>query len=381
MYISEILSNRRLFHSVASYILFFIAGAAAFNGFYVKAGFADSAGYDYSTGNELDVKGPRTLEPMLDGTGGRPYVFRQLLPFIANTIDRAIPSRIVDRLYNLRNSGGILLREKWCRSAVERDRIYFLRYWLIYILEIISFFLATLLGYWLCLSIGISRPASALAAISWILLFPFFIENGGYIYDPPEMVFFFLAALLAIKKRWIWLIPVAALATANKESFLFFIPLLYPLLRQYSSKVASILHLGLAAIPCILINIYLHLAYRLNPGENMESHLGLQVSCLRDRIVMNHFHMTYSVPHPQSENILSILFLTWAFVLAWKHIPKAFRLHFEIACGINLPLYIFFGFPGEIRALSFLYISFLVLLATHLNCWVQDSRKVLAAEL
>jgi hypothetical protein len=48
---------------------------------------------------------------------------------------------------------------------------------------------------------------------------------------------------------------------------------------------------------------------------------------------------------------------------AWKHLDSRVRKHCLFALFINLPLFIVVGFPNEIRALGFLYISAVFLIA------------------
>ena len=60
--------------------LYFLAAASSFNGFYVTWGLRDGQ-WGYS------------LPAKVDGTSARPFVYRQLLPIIANAVDLGLPSR------------------------------------------------------------------------------------------------------------------------------------------------------------------------------------------------------------------------------------------------------------------------------------------------
>lgn len=85
-------STSRLYYSVCCFVLFFVAAAASFNGFYAKWHFreAEVTGYYKQAG----------FESMVDGTASRPYVYRQMLPSIANWMDRIVPQAEKTRCYH-----------------------------------------------------------------------------------------------------------------------------------------------------------------------------------------------------------------------------------------------------------------------------------------
>src|SRR6185437_13156287 len=64
--------------------VYFLAAAASFSGYFSKWHFRD------------DMPAA-SLPKMLDGTADRPYVYRQLLPAIANGIERALPVQLKQR--------------------------------------------------------------------------------------------------------------------------------------------------------------------------------------------------------------------------------------------------------------------------------------------
>ena len=73
-----------------------------------------------------------------------------------------------------------------------------------------------------------------------ILLFPYFLTRGGFFYDFPELAFLVIAVWMALKFNWWWMLPLVALAAWNKESFLLFVPSLYPLIRLKSSRMRAL---------------------------------------------------------------------------------------------------------------------------------------------
>lgn len=368
MPLAKAFSNHNLFYKIASYVLFFAVSAAAYNGYRDKAGFENNNAESAPSPGSNAVWEKPFIEMVLDGEMSRPFVFRRMVPFIANTVNAMVPERIQDKLYNAKNSQGVLLHEKFSSSIVERNRVYFLRYWVLNAIEVLAYFLTTLCCFRFCLLAGFSKHVSLIATMSFMIMVPFFMDCGKE-YDAPEMLFFFVSAILALRGRWIWLLPLAALATANKESYLLFIPLLYPFLRRYMTAASSMIRLGLVAIPSVLVNIYVHWAYRFSPGENAGHYFGRQLRSIPDLFKMAHPHATYGIILPPTENIFTILFAVWAIWLAWSYISVPLRQHFQLALLINIPLFIVLGNPMEIRTLSMLYISCVVLLATHIERW------------
>ena len=81
----------RLYYRVCCFALFFVAAAASFNGFYDKWNLRDTL--------NGSTQGTYLFEPMVDGTAARPFVYRQLLPMLANWIDARIPEQTKDLLF------------------------------------------------------------------------------------------------------------------------------------------------------------------------------------------------------------------------------------------------------------------------------------------
>src|SRR5450631_3104349 len=73
----------RLFHAMCLFVLFVVASAASFSGFYQKWHFREAGTRGWDAGAEFGK--------MIDGTARRPYIYRQLLPSAANWLTRALP--------------------------------------------------------------------------------------------------------------------------------------------------------------------------------------------------------------------------------------------------------------------------------------------------
>ena len=76
----------KLYARVCLFVLFFVTASVSVNGYYQKWHFL-----------EAGVPGAYTVagfERMVDGTANRPFVYRQLLPAIANELERVTPDRV-----------------------------------------------------------------------------------------------------------------------------------------------------------------------------------------------------------------------------------------------------------------------------------------------
>jgi hypothetical protein len=61
-------------------------------------------------------------------------------------------------------------------------------------------------------------------------------------------------------------------------------------------------------------------------------------------------------------------------------LPRAVQLHGLLACVINIPLYLLFGWGDEVRALSMLDITAALLLCEGISAWLANaSRRAPAA--
>ena len=85
-----------------------MAAAASFNGYFDKWHFREAGTSAYMAGASFDA--------IVDGTAVRPYIYRQLLPAVANWIDARVAEGAKDRLYEV-----IEIEDRWYGP----DRSYF----------------------------------------------------------------------------------------------------------------------------------------------------------------------------------------------------------------------------------------------------------------
>lgn len=353
--------EEKILYRVAGFFLFFMISSASFLGFYVKYHFREA-----DPAQNLSEQ-RYSLNLVLDGTASRPFIYRQLIPMIANQADRLTPQPIQDKLYATFTGRHDWLRELY-PTPLGQDHNYFLRYSVVYLLSFASALLSTWAMFLLLRRQNFDLLVSLLAAFAVILLLPYFMTVGSYYYDYPELAFMSLSVYLALRSQWRWLILLALFATWNKESYLFFVPCLYPLLRKQSSRQQALLITTATGLISAAVMFTLHALYAYNPGGTTEFHLGEQIAYLLHpwRWIPQH-ETTYGIP-------LEPNFILWALVLAvllvrsgWSSLSLPLRRFTLLATAINLPLFLLFCNEGELRNLSFLYLPLLFLIAVFIQ--------------
>jgi hypothetical protein len=356
-----------IYFKACLFVLYFVAASASFNGFYDKwhLGEADMSGED-----------PRfNFEMMVDGTAYKPYIDRQMLPTLADWIDRGLPPSFETRLYNSQLGGPNAATDPWFDSPTAENPVYFFRYLLVYAGTFLFALLAVYAMRLVCTALEVPEPAAALAPAFVILLIPYLQSVGGFFYDYSELAFFAIAVWIALRFRWWWMVPIAALGTWNKESFLLFIPTLYPFLRRRSSRPVALPAVGGLCLVCLAVYLPIRLHFAQNPGGAVETHWRDQLRFFMDwRNLAVGTEKTYGVPMLKALTVLPMALCVWTVWRGWPHLPHMVRRHGQIAAFINLPLYVLFCWPGELRDLSMLYVVFLLVLAHDLNDWLCGSR-------
>jgi hypothetical protein len=354
-----------MYYWICCFVLFFIAASASFNGFYDKWHLIDVDGSG-------SLYGKNTFASIVDGSAQRPYVYRQLLPVLAGWIDRFVSNGSEQQLDDAKNKTSATLDDRLFDTPIAQNKRYFSRYKILYGLVFLFAWASVYAMYGVARAVGSPPAAAAMAAVSMILLVPYFLTVGGYFYDYPELAFFMFAVWAALKLEWWWMVPLSALATWNKESFLLFVPTLYPLLRQHTSRIKALGEIGILSIASGAVCILTHLHYRNNPGGVVEFQLMRQISSVPDAILKVHLDQTYGVSDPLTENLVSGAFLVWTLARGWRLVPGPVQRHAQIAAIINIPLFICFCMPYELRDLSMLYVALLLLLAANLTQWLRS---------
>ena len=339
---------------VGRLVLIAIVAAASFSGFYQKWHFA-----------EADVTGDDSvcaIERMLDGTAARPFVYRQLIPDIANAVDRVIPQTQKDALYDSVMQGGSVF-DAILASPTARDRAYFFRYLVVYCA---TFAFAVLAGVGLYLvgtALVASRGHALLAAMTILLLVPCCMTGGGFNYDYAELAFIAFSVWVALRWNWLYLVPLVLLGELNKESFLIFVLTLYPLLRLRQTRGGTAIRVaGLAALGAA---VYLAERHYFRGNEGATAEIGAMAQLrylLHPGQFFFRFEATYGIPLPVVYGFFPLLLVFYFARKSWKHLPPHMQRHARIAAALNIPLYAVFSFPGEVRVLSMLYVPLMAVM-------------------
>ncbi|EHK63836.1 hypothetical protein [Achromobacter arsenitoxydans] len=344
-----------------------VVAAAVINGFYTK--------WRLNDGHPA-----LGLSQMVEGTAHRPYVYRQLVPALANGIQALLPQATVARLSErlseprrVNSRSGLAMRYP---ASEALSPAVTLRYHLVYYLTFLALLAALFVMRRVCLQAGAPAASATAAPAVFALMLPFFLTGGGYFYDFVEVLFMMSAIVLAMgvsrgtPLRLAALLALAGLAAWNKEAFLFFTPALYPLLRRNLSRIQAAGLVTLLMFICGCVYLALRTRYAGNPGSTADFQLWDNLRFYVDPGNWLRTENTYGVLLPRSFSLVGLLAFAGIAVNGWTRLAPALRRHAKLVLAINLPLFVLFCSPGEMRNLSMLYPSLLCLLALALAKWM-----------
>jgi hypothetical protein len=324
---------------------FWLAAVASMAGFMAKWGFHDGRP-DFG------------FEAMLDRTAEKPYVYRQLLPVLSGLVARVTPPAVKERLVEDLHPGKFYARVETPTSTEVGFR-YVVVYYLTFAALLASLFCLRRAA----LDAGAARLPAIVAPILFALALPYVQTRGGFFYDSVELLCLAAAFLLARADRAWWIVLLALPATFNKESFFFFLPALYPLLREHASRGKALAVLGCGLLAAGAVNAATKMAFLDAPG-------GVAIWQLWDNVRQylhpaQYFRLenTYALVGPKGLSMLAIVIVALVVARGWPACPLPVRRHVLLAAAINVPLFLAFAAPGELRNLSFLFVAFAVLIA------------------
>jgi len=309
-------------------------------------------------------------ETILDGTAWRPYIYRKLLPDLANFADHVAPPRLKQRFYELETNTDDPLIYAISGSPTVQNQAYAFRYFALYVFTFLGALVAVYSMFLLLREVGIGAAGANFAPVVVLLLLPYVMTEGGYYYDFPELALMALAAFVILRFGGWWALPVVALGEWNKESFLFFVFTLYPFLRSRYSRAKSWLAMGTMCLVCGAIYLCFRAEFAHNPGGTVEVWWMDQIkSFIHPGHFLTAWEETYGIPAPKIYSLFPLVVLVWACWYGRRFLPVVMRRHAKFALAVNLPLYFILAFPGEMRDLSILYVSFLAIVACLIDEW------------
>jgi hypothetical protein len=347
------LQDPQLARRVIFATLLFFAAIASFNGFFSKNGFLDTPG-----------PGVRSFTASVDGISHRPYIYRQLVPGIANWANQVVPPSLLHALANVHgdNVTGIY---SIFSSPIAHDPVYSFRYLVMYVVCVTSAILAAFFLYLVCRAEGHTPLVAVTAAVVLILLIPYFQIRGAGVYtDYPELAFLAMGVWAAQRFHWLWLVPVAILGTANKESFILIVLTFWPLLRVRYGLIFSILQIGVLELFASATYWAIRLHFPVTVGETVHFHLIEQIQyLLSPTFLLTKFGRAYGVFVPEAGTLVPVAILIWLVWLGGRRLSPRISQHALLALAINVPLFFLFCDPGEMRDFSLLYVAFMLCLA------------------
>jgi hypothetical protein len=146
------------------------------------------------------------IEPMLDGTAAKPWIYRQLAPIVANVAEKLIPNETKEYFWqNLQSEAhsseaSKLGPEKTFTEATTAAKPqYRFRYIVVYYLSFLSVFLVLFVLREVLVIVGAERMSAIIAPTSFVLAHPYLQTGGGYYYDNIEVLFLSMALLFGIR--------------------------------------------------------------------------------------------------------------------------------------------------------------------------------------
>jgi hypothetical protein len=345
--------------------VYFIVAASSFNGYFTKWAFRDT-----------DLRS--SIDLMFDGTAHRPFVYRQLIPQIANFLDKEIPPSIKENIANISktlNDDCTNYGYRQCpfdtyiSARIESIKPkYMFRYSIVYVLTFASLLTSMFLLREICIEVSKSNIAGTLAPISFALILPLIFTRGGYFYDFFELMFMSTAFLLALRKRVFWIIPITLVATLNKESFPLFIFALIPLVQPFISRFKLLVFISSNVVIAAIVNLIGKSTYANNPGGNVEYQLVDNIKFyLHPLKYLFSFEWTYGMYLPKGFSIFILLTLFIIILKAWPSLERTIKQHTLFALAITIPLFMLFCTKDELRNLSMLYVAFTIMIAVYLK--------------
>lgn len=326
-------------------VIFWMVAAASFSGYIAKWGL-------------LDTGGMNNIERILDGTAERPYVYRQLVPSIANFLDKNLSSGIKDVIIGQHDIDKIYVKT----SGFAKPALRF-RYLIVYYSTFFSLFASLFILRAIVLENGSNPTISILAPTALALALPYLETVGGYFYDNVEILFLSLSFLLALRGKILLLFIIIIPATLNKETYFFFLPTLYPLLRIYRPPVMSTLILVGAVAISGAVNVVVKYVYAANLGLPAIFQLWENLRTYAMPWFYRRTEITYGLIGPAKMSFITIAVVVLLLLRGWQACSNSVRQHMLLAGVISLPLFLTFASNGELRNLSLLFVGMTIIIS------------------
>lgn len=359
-----------MYKKIAPYFLLlivcFIVTSAAFSGYFLKRAFYDTD----------KLYGDLSVISMLEGSTQKPYVYRQLVPYLANSVENFFSesSKRKIKQWITKDRGGVnnnVIYNKYAQAVDSKNPNIIIKYYIVYIIAYVALFLSVFILRQVCIDQGADVASATLAPLIFILALPYLQTEGSFFYDLTELLFMALAVLMAQRRYYAYLIITVVIATLNKESFLAFSLALMPfLIQNLGFKKAFFYQIVLVCI-ATTVNFLIKTHYVNNLGSAVEWHFFHQLQAIFSLSSYFSYDFVYGMIAPKGYNLFSIILLVIIVKQSYRFLSPVIKRHTLAALAINLPLFLLFCYPGELRNLSFLFVSLNVMLSINIQHYLQ----------
>lgn len=326
-------------------VLFWIVAAASFSGFVGKWGLLDGANRN-------------GIEKMLDGTANKPFVYRQLVPWVANAASGIVPDAVKGAVVEK-----IKPSETFTRAASANSPEIRFRYIVVYYSSFVAIFLSLFVLRAVVLQVGCGEFEATLAPIAVMLAFPYLQTVGGYFYDSVEILFLSLVFLMALRGNVLALVVLVIPATLNKETFFFFVPALYPILKSYYGARRAAYLVLIFILTSGAVNVLIKQMFSGAAGGAAEFHLFGNLTHYIQPRTYRQLEITYGIIGPHGMSIVTLVAIAIIAYRGWSYCSNEIKQHILVALAINVPLFMTFAAAGELRNLSLVFVGFTILSA------------------
>jgi hypothetical protein len=293
---------------------------------------------------------------MMSYSAEKPFCYRALTPIIINGLTNIIPDSFLSTLEKDLLKDSELLKYKKDQNIrdIEISVKYHLTYFYMFLCLAAIIFLAR------SLTRLVYNPPQVVvdtAPFAALILFPMTFIHGGYMYDFPELMFFLLGLLFALRSSWLGYYLILPLAVINKETgillIVYFIALKFKDMPRNKFWIHLIIQLIIGSILLILIR-YL---FSGNPDPTVEFRLWTNLKFWLNPLSYLKFTEIYAplIGVPRGGNIIILALLAFAVLYRWKDKPILIRKLLIYSAIVIIPIFLYYGNRDELRTLTVLF--------------------------
>jgi hypothetical protein len=287
---------------------------------------------------------PRARVPdVVYGTAHRPFVFRALLPTTVRAISAVTPDAVRTPIERD-------LHHKRLIRILGWDQDYLYEYVVALGLMALCFLgFAYALRRLVHIFYDYPDAVADLTPVLGLLCLPIFFRYFSYLYDPPNLLLFALAAIVVYERRLFGTYVVLLLAAVNKETAILIAGLF--VLREYRvrSMPSLVGHAIALTVVWAAVRAGLGWVYRDNPGNWIENYF------------MDH-NLRLPIEHPLSLLMTIAVALIFGTLVrkGWSRKPRFLRWGLVLTLVPLVSASLVIGFVDELRvyyeAVPFLYL-------------------------